>query len=451
MRIKGLPFFGGKNRTQKNRDSRAKRPTTNGLADTVTIGSPKISSPELSTSQQSQPEASTKQKEEKPTIWQRLFGGKSAPKEKEWTVLVYTNATADSNIMEFTQLSPFRDAGSTKNVNFVAQIAREKKGGKAQRLYAAPLGRFSVNPHYDVKEVLPKTNMGSQQTLEEFLNWGMTNYPAKNYMVIFSGHGGGHRGVIPDPIHNDKLSTGEVADALKNTRDARNGKKIDVVLMDACLMGSTEVAYEIKDEAQYFIASPEVKYDFGIDYRNVAQNLVEKTKTGDMDPRGLVGTIMSSIQGESINTVTAVDLSKMGKVGESTKKLLEALGETKTDGAILKGIAERTQHYHQDEAIPEGINLSPNANRYKQLRDVIHFAQNIISDESISDQNLKKAANEILNSMNDAVVENFVAPGNLYANSHGLSINLSPDPSVKPDKHYEKLAFSKDTGWNGLI
>ena len=54
------------------------------------------------------------------------------------------------------------------------------------------LNRFTIadGGFYDL-EVLDWASMGEQQTLVDFLKWGVSNHPADRYMLVLWNHGGG--------------------------------------------------------------------------------------------------------------------------------------------------------------------------------------------------------------------------------------------------------------------
>ena len=48
-------------------------------------------------------------------------------------------------------------------------------------------------------EDIGEANMGDPQTVVDFANWAIHNYPADNYCFIFCGHGYGWKGgTCPD-------------------------------------------------------------------------------------------------------------------------------------------------------------------------------------------------------------------------------------------------------------
>jgi hypothetical protein len=49
--------------------------------------------------------------------------------------------------------------------------------------------------------------------------------------------------------------------------------KLDFIIFDACFMGSVEVCYELKDKAEYIVASPTEILSPGFVYSSMMQHL----------------------------------------------------------------------------------------------------------------------------------------------------------------------------------
>ena len=383
------------------------------------------------------------------TPWGRQVG--QDVDEKEWTVLVYVNESKDMPMAEASSLGKFVEAGSTRDVNYAGQVARAWDDGKARRVNVPKKKWGDMNPRSEMVEDLPVTNMGSGKTFEEFLRWGAKKYPAKHYMVVMVGHGAGHRGAIPDEIHSDMLKPREIADGLHALREDREGRKLDVLMMDNCLMANGEFGYEIKDEADFLVGSEEVKKN-GNDYTLIGKKLNRQAKKGELDGRGVVSIIMGSIRDYGISTFSAVDLKKMGSLGLSVKGLAGAMEKTpNSQREVLNDIGKKTEHYCKDEMLAQEGTSSRGLEHHQQLKDVVDFALRVESDSRITDPALKKAAARVRKSVEESVVENFIAPDNVYKNSHGLSLNISADNRYGPGDDYGGLSFVKDTGWTGQV
>lgn len=74
--------------------------------------------------------------------------------------------------------------------------------------------------------------MGDSQTFIDFLEWGLTTYPAEHTMLILYDHGGtGLGGICYDPYHNnDYLSINELEYSLAKTKKHMK-KPFDLAVM----------------------------------------------------------------------------------------------------------------------------------------------------------------------------------------------------------------------------
>lgn len=120
---------------------------------------------------------------------------------KLWTILVYLAADVPERDMRqaaLTNLEQMRRVGSGENFHVAAQIDVTDK--PTHRFW------FPPNPNQDesdlsscIKETLKNVNSGSKEALHDFLNWGITNYPAQKYMFVLWGHGYGLDDYDPFP------------------------------------------------------------------------------------------------------------------------------------------------------------------------------------------------------------------------------------------------------------
>jgi len=99
--------------------------------------------------------------------------------------------------------------------------------------------------------------------LSDFVTWSREHYPAHYYYLAIADHGRGTGGIAWDGWdgthegdwqHGDYLTTAELRTALSTATNSGQWK-IDVLHYDACLMAMLENAYQVKDYADYLVAS----------------------------------------------------------------------------------------------------------------------------------------------------------------------------------------------------
>ena len=145
-----------------------------------------------------------------------------------------------------------------------------------------------------------------------------------------------------DDTSNDALTTRELKEAVEEALEASNTDKLDVLGMDACLMGSLEVLYELKDVADYIVASASSEPGQGWNYR-----FLEKAPY--LDPYNLCEKIVDcyfeDLPDEKEITLAVFDTSKVGQFIEKfnilSSRILELFDED-------PGFKKRFESYQGD-------------------------------------------------------------------------------------------------------
>jgi hypothetical protein len=163
---------------------------------------------------------------------------------KRWTMMLYDDADFKQ---AYDPLRHFcREARSGQHVNVT--VIQDTDSGPARLWYVA-------RDHQPVLlQELGEVNMGSHQTLQDFIQYSKENYPAERYLIAFYNHGGAWRGACWDVTSgDDNLSMDEISRALMDAGG------VDVVLFTApCLMAAVESVYELRDATEFYIASEDL-------------------------------------------------------------------------------------------------------------------------------------------------------------------------------------------------
>ncbi len=224
------------------------------------------------------------------TLWPALAGAAprcttAAPADraacrKVWTVLVYLAGDAEDLRAPFAaDRAELRAAGGTTETIdvLVALDGPEPDGVAWLRVDAAG------------ETVLRREDEGRPPAalLGDFLRWGVAAHPADHYLVVLSGHGLGWRPVDRradadtrrfsvrgtwggfgfDQSQDTVLDTPGLRGALDTVVDGPlAGHPLDLLVLDACLMQSVEVATELADAARYVGGSAQVQAYQGLPY-----------------------------------------------------------------------------------------------------------------------------------------------------------------------------------------
>ena len=224
---------------------------------------------------------------------------------KKWTILFYDDA-------DFYGYDPFNDFRKeiipNDKVNTI--ILRDE--------YHADATLYEIkNDTFIVKREPGEINMGSEQTLKDFLNYAKENYPAERYILAFYDHGMGWEGACIDNSHNDDyLTMNEIQTGLSDFGG------VDLVLFTApCIMGAIESAYELREFTDIYIGSEDYSgYCFWFNViEEITLDLKENPNISNID---LANNIIDYVYLKSFQwddwqkdlTMSAIEVSKLEKL-----------------------------------------------------------------------------------------------------------------------------------------
>ena len=302
--------------------------------------------------------------------------------EKQWTVMVYLAGDNNLDSAGVIDLKEMKKVGSTDRINVIAQFDRQGRGLNTNRYY---IRKGSTLPK-DIVGSLGETNMGDPRVLEDFIQWGVKNYPARHYLLVVWNHGNGwndenvyrvarntlklnirRRGKIVLPAKGaakDSVSIRRIRAiggkkfrrALFNTSIMKAVKirgiaydddaqdfldniemkrvllsmkkilkhKIDILGMDACLMSMAEVAYQLRDSVLLTVGSEEVEPGDGWPYDRILAKLTKKpTMTPNELATIIVNEYIASYPANAGVTQSACDLSKSGVLANTVNQLAD--------------------------------------------------------------------------------------------------------------------------------
>ncbi len=399
--------------------------------------------------------------------------------EREWTFMVYM--AGDNNLEDFgrADLSEMKEAGSTSQVAIVAQLDRMQQGA-TRRYYL----RKGTNIENDLAEELSETNTGDPRELVYFLAWAMEKYPAKRYALVLWNHGMGWkeddvyrlaertrshgatpqrslaslvrslvsrirrpplfastintvlaRGIAYDDTAKDFLDNAEMKRALSCSLLVSGVERLTLLGFDACLMNMIEVAYQVKDMAEYVVGSQETEPGGGWPYGAVLTALTAKPEmTGQELASMIVDKYMASYGAEDQITQSAFDLSHIGDVVAPLNALCEYALAHQEECELTLGRASRKAQRYTDAD-------------YKDLYD---FCRLIYENSTALE--FKQKAQAVMDAIAPVGVNRFVcaeAHRSLRLDrSRGVSIYF-PEHAISP--FYQKLDFASDTLWDELI
>jgi len=275
--------------------------------------------------------------------------GKKASSEKEWTLLMYWDADNSLEFCtEFAMTTWEKALTSNTNVNIVVFIDILSEDGIW--IYDIEGGARKL------VAIWPEMNSSAPATLEKFVTYGMTKFPAKKTMLVLQDHGYGWRGVCQDETNGDVLMpTDGIGKALENAKAANRGKGVDILAFDACNMLTMETVYELRNAASYIIGSETMVPFDGLPYDMFVTELVKAPWTSArqlaMDITYQYVEYYSSKwdydhimrYSQDFATFAAVDTSKVAALGAAfsdlTDALLDIIPSHRSEVAAARGYA----------------------------------------------------------------------------------------------------------------
>lgn len=203
-------------------------------------------------------------------------GGSTTPVagQAKWTYMVFLAGDNNLTPAAVLNLQQMLNAKSSNDVNVVVQIEMSPKENP-QAPKTTMRGRVK-NGNLEFQDMGRNVDMTQGASLTDFVTWTKQTYPAQHYVVDLWSHGGGwrnsgaRRGVLVDETSapGKVMSIATVAEAMKAAG------KVDILAFDACLMGMYEVAYGMKDTADWLVASEESIPGNGLPYDAVVNRIV---------------------------------------------------------------------------------------------------------------------------------------------------------------------------------
>ncbi len=292
-----------------------------------------------------------------------------------------------------------------------------------------------------------ENDMGEEDSLSAFFAQGMAYSPASRYALTIHNHGSGwYKGKDGGLInsvssdHTQRTSIGVVngewetaIGAIRNTL----GRKLDLLLYDACLMQMWEVAYINKDYVQVQVGSEEVEWAYlysgvgGVANNNWLDSLAANPSRSAVSlGRAVVQSAPWS--GGTLNTQSALDLSQIGNLSDAIDGFaLSLLGALPGYVSIIEADRSSCLEFY-----------------YTSNIDLWDFADRIAGDGRLP-EGLRNNAAAVKDAVSSAVIEYYNSGGS-YQRARGIAIYF-PRRSQGYDQRYNNLNSSASTHWDDFL
>jgi len=366
----------------------------------------------------------------------------------EWLVMLFLAADTEpdlqssilnnlEDVITVSQAHPSPKIGyfALLDLRNEATVAGTRLEGDSARLLQISEGELDV-----VRDLGP-TDMSATDVLSGFITEAKQLIPSERFLLIIGAHGAGYyTGVVNDHHQGDGyIDVQSLAEALED-------HDIDVLGLDASHMAQFEVAYALREAADYILLSQIVMPGEGFAYREFLRDLALNPETGSLDlARGIAMAHEEKYDGSEgalypygiSTTLSAIDTSKLSELKDSLEDLGGAISErfgslSEAQKNALKNVANR---FYETQAEVAG---------YRWIyADIRHIASKI--SEMTDDTRIRPAAVGVVEAFDSAVVAN---AGRLFERSgeydeaeskfHGLSLFLPHRDYVKSVSEFSK-------------
>ena len=342
-------------------------------------------------------------------------------------------------------------------------------------------------------------NSGDILTLGKFLKFANERFSAEKKILTIGSHGSGifgtkeddknpfetslsYRSICPD---NDSSSSKNMMWILESQlpyafdyAGFKDSEKLDLLHLDLCLEGGIEVAYELKKNIKYFLASPEQIPAEGFPYSKMESLFARGTSIEDFGISCVEIYANQNYYGSSwYNTLTfaSLDESYMDELKKSVNALSDYLSNLTNE--YLEDIKNK---FFEPSKLAKYIRYNGN---YAFMYDFGFFVEKLKEyAESNEEPELQALCSKVLSSLEKIIIRSWRekingSSENLYddfsGNYYGLSIAVKAIPvnvsnifynyiSDYPKKEYSgkyllnpyyssEFSFKNDTLWKNFL
>ena len=201
-----------------------------------------------------------------------------------------------------------------------------------------------------------------------YLDWANQTFDAEHWAVIVVGHGGKINEVSPDDRRTTRqtrtwMRVDQFANAVSNFNRSTDGR-VELLFFQNCNKATLEVVYEVRNCAQYTLASQLTLGAPNYYYEGFLNRLRESSVGG----YEAAIAIMDSERADMYHTLTLVDNQAVGRIPDKLSRLLQPIlnsrlptisqselstyhyfGEQHCDALVLLGYLSRVSRQRQNQ------------------------------------------------------------------------------------------------------
>lgn len=293
-------------------------------------------------------------------------------KESCTLLVFYRPYTGDAPLSKPTLMSFYADGRG--NINNVAALT-------GSELTFDAVCRIAQKKEYTMNSQIAT----DPAVMEEVFTDMQTVAPSDSYGLILGSHASGWmKGTsVPTKAFGDddgyNIDIPDLADVLKNSFS----EKLDFVLFDACMMGTAEVGYELRETTSYCIASVMETPVYGFPYDQILPYLYSE----NVDYSAVCHEFISFNKTKDVwGTCAVMDCSQMENLASAVKAKLSEWEDA------LFSVSMRNVHQY-------GVN------NYKYFSyDVLDFFRELGGKSGVAETDLNEVIASIQTVLNEAVI-----------------------------------------------
>jgi streptogramin lyase len=380
-----------------------------------------------------------------------------------WTFLLYMagDNIGTSNFFDYDSpsgaLFRLQQARYGANVTVIALFDGDGNGDSTISIFRSGQPVESITPEIASLpiEASGEVNMGNPETLVNFVRWGKQRAPADGYYLAIADHGNALDGIAWDfrsaPNRIERLTNPELREALIQIT-ANGSDPLDIIHLDACLMGLIEPVYQLQGQARYVIASEYLSWSV-FAYDNYVKSVGSATSATDLT------TAIAREYTEQIadlnrpSTIAVYAMDKLGPVATALQGFASELRRYALASPANREqiTALRSQVQKLDSSGDVAITAQDT------YVDLDHFAELVAAQ--LSDQAVDSAAGSLRTALSGLYATPHLARSGIYngisvdlSNARGLAIYLPPQLNIGYlDQYRNELNLAADTNWDELL
>lgn len=360
---------------------------------------------------------------------------------KPWTLLTYVVAGDDLyNPWFLINQKQMESVGSNKDVNILIYLNKPTSKGKkySEKIIVNKGSSTVINRTWN-------QDGGAENTLIDAIKWASNDFPSDNILLVLWNHGDGWRnkkGICFDENSGENITDLKLKRALEiSCKKYRNGKPIDILAMDACLMNTIEIISAVHPYARFLVASQQTIPAKGYEYSSILNYL----SNSNIDVREFAIKMVEEFDQyyKQINcsyALSALDMNFIDSAVLAIKKAIEI------NYSLL-----RSNNVSLKNAFIESAKLAPHFEDYDYI-DLVCFIFNLRNKSNsiiFATPQHKKMFEDSLN-----LIIHYISKC-IIANLHSKDLNRCTGISIyfpcKMDESYNSTEWALKTKWSKII